>query len=96
MKHERLVIHSINPASEAAGLDLEQMDEVWRVNHRRFKNLDALIEYVQSRPNEPLRVVFRRASYEWETWHDYLVRELPNENVKVIPPPVSAATASTD
>lgn len=80
----RLVVHSVEPASEAEMLGFRPMDMLQSVDGKRFDDLDALIAYLQTRPHGPGTIVFRHWSPETYSAFDYHRRELPLEDVRPV------------
>jgi S1-C subfamily serine protease len=88
-----ILIHSVDPASDAQSLGLQVLDQLWSVDGRRFGDLDSLIAYVEARPKTPLQVVVRRVSGDWDMLREYHARELPNRNVRRVPDKPAASVA---
>lgn len=83
----RLLVHSVEPASAAEGLDFVAMDIIESIDGRRFGDLDSLLAYLRGRPaGAPLHVVFRRMSDIANTWFEYHVRDLPGREIEVVGP----------
>jgi S1-C subfamily serine protease len=80
----RLIVHSVNPASDANALGFSEGDQVWTIDGRQFTDFESVLAHVRSKPKVPLRVVLRRMSAEWHVLYDYHARELPNESVNVV------------
>jgi S1-C subfamily serine protease len=89
-----LFVQSLESGSTAEILGLETLDILHSVNGRSFDDLDSLIAYLQTpREGRAFKVVLRRMSRYNDRWFDYLVRELPAEDVQrvgPVPEPVAA------
>lgn len=81
----RLVVQFVEDGSVASSLDIQELDVVQSIDSRHFDDLDSLAGYLEHRQSgTPVRIVFRRPGgslNHWFTWH---VRDLPNEDTKVI------------
>ncbi len=90
-----LFVHSVEPSSAAEMLSLQRLDFLYTVDGRRFSDLDALSAYLGGRPQgQPLRVVFRRWSEYENRWFDYLVREMPGEEIHSVGGKLGLVSAS--
>ena len=91
----RLLVHSVEPGSNAEGLDIGPMDIVESIDGRRFGDLDALLTYLrQHQAGAPLHVVFRRFSESANSWFEFHVRDLPGKEIQVIEPEPHVLTSA--
>ncbi len=83
----RILVHSLEPASQAELLGVQRLDVVESIDGRRFEEFDALAAYLRQRPaGAPIRIVLRRMSDRLNRWFDYHSRVLPGAELKFIGP----------
>jgi S1-C subfamily serine protease len=90
----RLVVQSVEPGSTAESLGLQGMDSIHTVNGRSFTDLDSLSAYLHDRSSEnPIHLVLRRVNTCPTGLFEYVVRDLPGDEVKPIGPEGSDVVA---
>ena len=91
----RLIVHSVDPSSMAAALDVQRLDVFDSIDGRSFEDVDALIAYLESRPGDgTVDVVFRRWTEDPFRAMDHHGRKLPLQGLAVIGGAEPPATAS--
>jgi len=82
-----IIVQSVEPGSTAEMAGIEQQDILRSVDKKEFEDFDHLVAYLKSRSsNAPLSMVFCRWSGEDSRIFDYLVRELPGDDMQMVGP----------
>jgi S1-C subfamily serine protease len=84
----RLIVHSVDPGSQAEMKDFQPQDYVQSVDGRRVDDLDSLLALVRGRPEgAALSFVLVRAGGGGRRITECQLRELPGTDVHVVGPP---------
>jgi len=82
-----IIVQSVEPGSTAEMAGIEQQDILRSVDRKEFDDFDHLVAYLKSRSsNAPLSMVFCRWSGEDSRIFDYLIRELPGDDMRLVGP----------
>lgn len=82
----RLIVQFVEDGSAANSLEIQKLDILQSIDGRQIEDLDALTAYLDQHRNKPVRAVFRRMSESPHRWFETHVRELPNEDTRVVGP----------
>ena len=82
-----IIVQSVEPGSTAEMAGIEQQDILRSIDKKQFEDFDHLVAYLRSRSTStPLSIVFCRWSGEDSRIFDYLIRELPGDDMHLVGP----------
>jgi S1-C subfamily serine protease len=82
-----IIVQSVEPGSTAEMAGIEQQDILRSVDRKQFEDFDHLVAYLKARTsNAPLSMVFCRWSGEDSRIFDYLIRQLPGDDMRLVGP----------
>ena len=82
-----IIVQSVEPGSTAEMAGIEQQDILRSVDRKEFDNFESLVAYLKERSSSaPLSMVFCRWSGEDSRIFDYLIRELPGDDMSLVGP----------
>ena len=91
----RLMIQSVDSGSAAEAHGLNAMDFVHSIDGRRFDDLGSLKQYLDQRSSEAsMRLVIRRMTDKSDRIFDFIIRELPGEDIQTVGPEAELLTGS--
>jgi S1-C subfamily serine protease len=83
----RLAVQSVEPGSAAEAQSIQRLDIIESIDGIQVEDLAALKQLLQQRlAGSPMRIIFRRMSPSLDRWFEYLVRDLPNAETRIIGP----------